>query len=72
MKQVDMSPAAITQRLKLVSHLRDLCLSLGKAGEAAGLRSEASGPKKASDPQGSEERERTPPEADSGTTRSSV
>ncbi len=29
--KVDMSAQAITLRLKLVSQLRDLCLSLGKA-----------------------------------------
>jgi hypothetical protein len=29
--KVDMSPEAVTARLKLVSQLRRLCLSLGKA-----------------------------------------
>ncbi len=31
MRQIDMSAAAITARLKLVSELRRLCLSLGTA-----------------------------------------
>ena len=31
MRQIDMSPAAVTARLRLVSELRRLCLSLGKA-----------------------------------------
>jgi hypothetical protein len=34
---IDMSPAAIDQRLRLASELRRLCLSLGEAGRAAGL-----------------------------------
>ena len=32
MKPVDYSPEAVTRRLKLVSELRDVCLSLKKAG----------------------------------------
>lgn len=32
MKPVDYSPEAVTRRLKLVSELRDVCLSLQKAG----------------------------------------
>jgi hypothetical protein len=31
MPPVDMSPKAVTARLKLASELRDLCLLLGKA-----------------------------------------
>ena len=31
MRQIDMSPEAVTARLKLVSQLRRLCLSLGTA-----------------------------------------
>jgi hypothetical protein len=31
MRQIDMSAEAVTARLKLVSQLRRLCLSLGKA-----------------------------------------
>ena len=31
MRQIDMSPEAVTARLKLVSQLRQLCLSLGTA-----------------------------------------
>jgi hypothetical protein len=31
MRQIDMSREAVTARLKLVSRLRDLCLSLGTA-----------------------------------------
>ena len=31
MKPVDMSPAAITHRLELMSHLRDFCVVLSKA-----------------------------------------
>ncbi len=31
MRQIDMSAAAVTARLKLVSQLRRLCLSLGTA-----------------------------------------
>lgn len=30
-KLIDMSPKAVTRRLKLASELRDLCLSLAKA-----------------------------------------
>ena len=30
-KVIDMSPKAVTRRLKLASELRDLCLSLAKA-----------------------------------------
>ena len=33
--QVDMSAKAVTERLKLVSDLRDLCLLLGKANVQA-------------------------------------
>ena len=32
MKPVDYSPKAVTRRLKLASELRDVCLSLMKAG----------------------------------------
>ena len=32
MKPVDYSPEAVTRRLKLASELRDVCLSLKKAG----------------------------------------
>jgi hypothetical protein len=46
MKQVDMSAKAVTARLKLVSELRRLCLSLRKAKlptqEASGKRTERS------------------------------
>jgi hypothetical protein len=31
----DMSPAAVTLRIRRVSQLRDLCLRLGKAGDEA-------------------------------------
>jgi hypothetical protein len=34
--KVDMSPAAITRRLRRASELRDLCLSLGKAKPVRG------------------------------------
>ena len=34
---VDMSPKAVTVRLRRLSQLRDLCLSLGAAGRRAGL-----------------------------------
>jgi hypothetical protein len=37
--KVDMSPQAITRRLKLVSELRDVCLSLAKAGRQLRERS---------------------------------
>jgi hypothetical protein len=30
MSRVDMSPEAITTRLRLMSHLRDFCMALGK------------------------------------------
>jgi hypothetical protein len=34
--KIDMSPRAITARLRLVSELRALCLALGKAKPLAG------------------------------------
>ena len=37
--QPDMSPKAVTVRLKRVSQLRGLCLSLAEAGRRAGLHS---------------------------------
>ena len=37
--QPDMSPKAVTARLKRVSQLRALCLSLAEAGRRAGLHS---------------------------------
>jgi hypothetical protein len=33
MKPVDYSPKAVTRRLKLASELREVCLSLKKAGQ---------------------------------------
>jgi hypothetical protein len=33
--KTDMSPAAVTLRIRRVSQLRDLCLRLGKAGAEA-------------------------------------
>ena len=38
--KIDMSPEALGKRLEKVSQLRDLCLSLKKAGRLAGLYSE--------------------------------
>jgi hypothetical protein len=38
--EVDMSSEAITQRLKRLSELRDLCMSLKLAGKKAGLHSD--------------------------------
>ena len=37
--KIDMSPEAINKRLEKVSRLRELCVSLKKAGEQAGLYS---------------------------------
>jgi hypothetical protein len=45
-KDVDMSAQAITRRLRQVSELRDLCLSLGRAGEALRKSEPPSKPKK--------------------------
>jgi len=36
--KIDMSPEAIAMRLEKVSQLRDLCISLKKAGSKAGLQ----------------------------------
>ncbi len=36
-KEPDLSPKAVTARLKRVSQLRALCLSLAEAGRRAGL-----------------------------------
>ncbi len=41
--KVDMSPEAVTARLRRVEELRRLCLSLGEAGEKAGLHGGGAG-----------------------------
>ena len=43
MKPVDYSPRAISQRIRQVSQLRKLCLSLSKAKPAAGASGRAIG-----------------------------
>ena len=39
--KIDMSPAAVTLRIRRVSQLRDLCLRLAKAGEEARKKKES-------------------------------
>ncbi|WP_045213440.1 hypothetical protein [Desulfonatronovibrio magnus] len=39
MKKVDMTPEKVTQRLKLVSEMRSLCLKLSLSGRKSGLKS---------------------------------
>ena len=50
--KVDMSPEAVTARLKLVSQLRRLCLALGKAQPVEDIVDPKPSPSPSSDLQG--------------------